>query len=176
MRRLVFASVLGSALAAAVNAEPDDRLPPEAYINPIDQKIAATGQPVGDRTTPCEILIKSEERNGVTYRDVERVPTDQCVRMTEPQRWRGLWRNEFEGSQFCPDARWSCSFEDRPRIWFRSNTVFPDATMPRLGYIYEIEFIGRMTAFKGGYGHFSMYDHEIIADEIVSMRELPTMD
>jgi hypothetical protein len=176
MMRAVFVGAFGVALAAVAYAEPDDRLPPEAYLDPIDQQIAATGKPVGDRETPCEILIESQVRDGRTYRDVERVPTEQCVKMSEPQRWRGLWRFEFEGSQFCPGERWRCSFDHQPRIWLQPKARFPEGAGPRLGYIYEVEFVGRITAFKGSYGHFGMYDHEIIADEIIAMRELPTLD
>jgi len=173
-------SFLALVLAAA-DVEPTDSVcegyqPLEAYIDPIDREIAATGKAVGDRIAPCTILKSQEYRDGVLHQEVEWLATEKCVKMDAPKRWRGLWRNEFEGSQFCPGTPDHCSYDDRPRIWFSHKGNFPGGMKPSIGYIYEIEFVGRMTAYEGSYGHFGLFDHEIIADQIMSVRQLPTAD
>jgi len=173
--------ILALVLSAA-DVEPTDSVcegcqPVEAYINAVDRQIAATGKAVGDRIAPCTILKSQEFRDGVLHQEVEWLATEKCVKMDAPKRWRGLWRNEFEGSQFCPGTPDHCSYDDQPRIWFaKGKAKFPNGVKPSIGYIYEIEFVGRMTAYKGQYGHFGLFDHEVVADEVISIRQLPTKD
>jgi hypothetical protein len=42
----------------------------------------------------------------------------------------------------------------------------PDQTL------YAVEFIGRRTAVKGRYGHMGVFDHELIVDRMISMRQV----
>ncbi|MEA3050683.1 MAG: hypothetical protein QOG84_2519 [Sphingomonadales bacterium] len=140
--------------AAIAAAGPADRLPLEAYRDPIDRQIAETGKGVSGRPLPCAY---EEIHNGVTV--IVRQPTDICVKMSPQRRFRGLWRHPMEGSRFCPEPATSCS-GDSPgeKIWL-SGTPGTDGR----GELYRVDFIGRKTMFKGPYGD-GFSDSEIVMD------------
>ena len=136
-------------------------LPPEAYLDPIDQQIARSGVGLPDRPSPCA----SARRNGVgKLTAISKLPPERCVRMTQPQRWSALWKDEFEGSQFCPKPATNCPQDGR--IWLSGLR----AGSP--GGLYAVEFIGRQTIDKGAYGHFGLSDHYILVDQLISMKRL----
>lgn len=141
--------------------------PPEAYLDPIDRQIAATGVPVGNRTEPCTTLLKRETKGKNVIEHVEWLPTDKCVRMTPRKRFRGLWRYEFEGSQFCEEPATTCEFaRDGPTTWLSARTEDYDE-----GRLYRVEFIGRKTIDAGNYGHFGIFAHEVIVDRFLSTKQ-----
>jgi hypothetical protein len=88
--------------------------------------------------------------------------------MTEPQVFSGLWRNDFEGSQFCPAPAATCEFKSPgERIWLTARPGRrPD------GKLYRVEFVGRKTMFKGRYGHMGVFDHEIVMERMVIYTEV----
>jgi len=154
---------LAAAVAALAQAHGFNEPPPEAYVDPVDRQIARTRVGVPGRPVPCG---REEIENGVKM--VIGQPTDQCFRMLPAQRWRGLWRNDFEGSQFCPEPATTCGF-DTPgdRIWL---SFRPERRMDRK--LYRVEFVGRRTMYKGAYGHMGASDHEIIVDRMIAVREV----
>lgn len=164
LRVVAVAFLIGCCTSA--EAALGDRLPPEAYLDAVDRQIARTGEGVPGRPFPC-----SRETTEGGYKFIETIPTDQCVRMLPPQRLRGLWRNEFEGSRFCPAPAQECSF-DTPgdRIWLNFAADLPEVRIHPVGGLYEIEFTGRRTVYKGPYGHLGVSDHEVIVDGVVAMR------
>jgi hypothetical protein len=97
---------------------------------------------------------------------------EDCVQMTVPRRWTGLWRAAFEGSQFCADEAerpaTQCEYKDgHPNTWFEPGTGYtPDASL------YRVDFIGRRTVRAGHFGHMGMSDHEMIVDRMISMKEV----
>jgi hypothetical protein len=98
--------------------------------------------------------------------------TDECFEMAPAKRWTGLWRNEFEGSRFCPSPAQDCSF-DSPgdRIWLSyANVQGPGSEAVSEG-LYAIEFVGRRTLKRGSHGHFGASDHEIIVDRLMSIKQ-----
>jgi hypothetical protein len=103
------------------------------------------------------------------------LPTDQCYRMSEPQRMKGVWIDAFEGSQFLPGARDTSQAEIEPDgIWLDVETnripgLFQTSLTAGLR-AFEIEFIGRQTATAGQYGHLGGSRHEIIVDRLISAR------
>lgn len=118
---------------------------------------------------------------GITDECVERLqsddtrspPTDQCFEMQEPRPWRGLWRNVFEGSRFCPEPARECG-HDTPgeRIWLTFSEHLPQSGFDDFGGLYEMEFVGRRTLNRGHHGHFSQYYHALVVDRVTSMREI----
>ena len=105
------------------------------------------------------------------YEGVEAVPreTDQCFQMMPPQRWKGLWRNDFEGQRFCPSPSTECSpnpSEDYIWLTFAGDRPPKEAEM---GRIYRVEFTGRRTLREGHYGHGGLAQHEIIVDHLISI-------
>jgi hypothetical protein len=106
--------------------------------------------------------------NKIRWGGIPATPTavDQCFKMQPARRWRGVWRNEFEGSRFCPAPATKCSFySPGDRIWLDA-PKHPDHTL------YAVDFIGRRTAVKGHYGHMGVFDHELIVDRMIAMRQL----
>jgi hypothetical protein len=148
--------------SAAAFAGPDDKLPPEAYVRLIDQQIARSGAGVPGRPFPCsyeEVIDGSAE--------VASSPTELCVKMLPQQRWRGLWRNQFEGSRFCQEPAKTCdATTPGEKIWLSQTPGHPG------GGLYWIELVGRRTMYRGPYGHLGMSDHELIIDRVISMKEL----
>ena len=158
MKYAFAAIVLG--WSAIAQAGIKDKLPPEAYQDPIDQQIARAGKGVPGRPSPCAY---EEVRNGVDT--IESQPTGLCVKMLPQQRFRGLWRHPMEDSRFCPEPASQCKY-DSPgdKIWL-SDTPGSGGH----GELYRVDFIGRRTMYKGGYG-FS--DYVIIMDEVIKMELL----
>lgn len=136
--------------------------PASAYRNWNDRLAVAAGFRDLGLVWPC---TRKEQTDGVKVQ--ERTATDQCYKMDAPRRRTGLWRNEFEGSRFCPAPATECAF-DTPGdvIWLDPERVSkkePDEAL------YRVEFIGRRTAVKGHYGHMGGSDYEIIVDRFISV-------
>ena len=101
---------------------------------------------------------------------------DQCFRMDRPRRWRGLWLNAFEYSRFCPAPAHECSYGDpRTSFWLTgSRSVrLPQYQGQPQSPVYEVEFIGRKTAFPGHYEGGSQ--QEIIVDRMISMKPVTSL-
>jgi hypothetical protein len=137
--------------------------PPEAYLDPVDRQMARTHTSLPGRPGPC---AREERQNGIAV--IVSAPVDRCFRMLPPRRWRGLWRNDFEGSQFCPEPATRCDYgTEKEQIWL---TERPDKRPD--GKLYRIEFIGRKTMYKGAYGHMGASDHEIVMDRLIAAQEV----
>ena len=136
--------------------------PPEAYLDPVDQQIVRTRIGIPGRPVPC---AREFIKKGI--RTIKGKSTEECFKLLPPQRWVGLWRNDFEGSQFCPAPAATCSYNTPgDRIWLTENpSRRPDRKL------YAIEFIGRRTMYKGAYGHMGASDHEMIMDKLISLKE-----
>lgn len=101
---------------------------------------------------------------------------EQCFEMSEARSWRGFWQNDFEGSRFCPEPMKECAY-DTPgdNIWLSyAEGVETPPSWPEVGAggMYEVEFIGRLTAKRGHYGHMGASDHELVIDRVISIRIL----
>jgi hypothetical protein len=97
----------------------------------------------------------------------------------EPQQhWEGLWRADFEGSQFCPAPATECS--DRPIDERKRQTVislqfasgWPAEMREAPGGLYKVVFDGRRSLFRGHFGHMGMADREIVVDRLISIVEI----
>jgi hypothetical protein len=159
-------------LAIATLSSCNDHGPPAAaYRDWKDQLVVAVG--LRNFMWPCS--VKEKSKFGVAYASI---PLDQCYKMDAPRRWRGVWRNDFEGSQFCPGGSASCGYESvaerkGPIAWLDFAGPLPAELKPRRGGgLYSIDFIGRRTKYRGFYGHAGMSDEAIIVDRIISMEEL----
>ena len=97
--------------------------------------------------------------------------TEQCFHMTPRQRWRGVWRNDFEGQIFCPAPARDCS-PGSDDVWLNFSKQLPHSKLESIGGLYEIEFIGRKTVHRGRFGHFGMFNHEVVVERVISLREL----
>jgi len=149
--------VLG--LTANASAGPGDKLPLDAYRDPIDRQIAATGKGVPGRPFPCTY---EETQNGVTT--IVQQPVSVCVKMSPQQRFKGLWRMGQETSIFCPAPATECRYDGRAgKIWL-SRTPGGGGR----GDLYRVDFIGRRTLYKGSYGD-GFADYEVVMDRPIKI-------
>lgn len=143
--------------------------PASAYQSWKDRLVVSTGIPFFGLTPPCIEWV--EDQHGSYYAGI---PTDQCFKMLPPQRWRGLWRNEFEGSRFCPEPARECGLP--PDDWYGPWGIWLDVERvsrePADGALYRVEFVGRRTAVKGAYGHLGGSEHALIVDRVISMKQV----
>lgn len=166
-RRWVILGGAGLLYLVAVNAANDP--PAYAYRGWKNQLWIALG--LQGFWHPCYRRVEDEQR--VVFHGL---PTDRCYRMTPPRRMRGVWIDEFEGSQFVPGAR--DASQARPGlggIWLDVETnEIPGLFRSSEGGLraYRIDFIGRQTAVAGRYGHLSASDHTIIVDRLISARSM----
>jgi hypothetical protein len=94
-----------------------------------------------------------------------------CFDMLPDQRWTGLWEKGWEWTNFCPDPAADCDWMAKRGIWL---TFAKDAYRgPKLANgIYRIEFIGRRTRQAGNFGHTNAYDHLMVVDRLISIRQV----
>jgi hypothetical protein len=95
-----------------------------------------------------------------------------CEQRLPPRRWRGLWRDDFEGSLFCPAPAGECRNRlilPNDQIWLDLKPRPAAVRDQRLGGLYRVEFIGRETARGTSY---SGYAQDIIVDRLISIKEI----
>jgi hypothetical protein len=137
---------------------------------------------VGDRLIrdyPCSIYDDP--------RFISSLPTDHCYKMGEPQRFSGVWIDEFEGQEFIPDGvalpelpqdRRSPEFMKKYRE-LRAASIWLDVDRAGLGYDFNngtrrvhVQFIGRKAVYPWNYGHMGAWRNYIIVDRVISHRKL----
>jgi hypothetical protein len=147
-------------------------LVPEAYIRPEDQEKAQRLRDGYSASFPC-----SYDKVEFGAPAIATVPTDQCFKMTKPQRMRGLWRNDFEGQAFCaaparecPASKWK---PNEPGVaWIDFSSPLPGSADTPPGGLYAIDFVGRETAYPGPYGEYGLYNQEVVVDRLLSITEV----
>ncbi len=104
------------------------------------------------------------------------VEVDRCFPMTEPRKFHGVWRTQFEGSIFCPNATDLCQPTiEGPIAWLSTSAGVELPIEPATGReprYFELVFVGRSTKEKGNYGHMGASDYEILVDDLISAREI----
>jgi hypothetical protein len=139
---------------------------PEAYLRAEDQRKAELLSDGYSAPMPC---VHEKMELGAPV--VAGLPLDQCFKMTKPQQWQGLWRNDFEGSQFCAAPANRCPENEPTRsVWLHLATPVPGAEDTPPGGLYAIDFIGRKTAYSGVYDGGA--SEEIMLDHLISIKEV----
>lgn len=101
------------------------------------------------------------------------IGSKECFRFNPPERMRGIWLDEFEGSEFLPHATAS------PVVWpYSPDAIWLEFTRPEPlltggQQAYAIEFVGRRATYPGNYGHLGASRHLIIVDELLSAKPVP---
>jgi hypothetical protein len=101
---------------------------------------------------------------------------EYCFKFTPPRRMHGLWRNSFEGSEYCDDSAGKCpdaKVEKDPKsfTWFALQ-LLPGWKDTPPGGLYKVDFIGRRSVGAGMFGHFGMSQNEVIVDRLLSIEEV----
>jgi hypothetical protein len=142
---------------------------PEAYLRPEDQKKAQRLRDGYSSPFPC-----SYEKTELGSHVIASLPTDQCFKMTKPQRKTGLWRNDFEGQAFCAAPARECPFgkwrPNEPGVAWIDFASLPGSEDTPPGGLYAIDFVGRATAYPGQYGEYGLYNQEVIVDRLISIK------
>jgi hypothetical protein len=121
---------------------------------------------------PCSRTVQTEQGRFET-----RLPTEQCFRMSSPERMRGVWIDEFERSRFLSGARdTSAADMGLGGTWLDVETnripgLFQDPPTMQLR-AFEVEFIGRKTSYGGRYAHLGASDNYVVVDRLISARPL----
>lgn len=144
---------------------------PESYARLEDQRAAARLRAGYQAPVPCA-SYSVDSRIPVS----KSLPDDLCFKFAPAQRMQGLWRNEFEGSQFCAAPARRCSGSDHypfepgvASLQFARPASAIDGLYP--GGLYAIDFVGRRTVFDGSYG-YGFFSQEVIVDRLISIREV----
>jgi hypothetical protein len=125
--------------------------------------------------------LKDECLEKIRWGGVEALTGDveDCYKFDPPRHWKGLWFSGFEASRFCPEPARHCLY-DTPgeRIWLEAS---PSVRIPAYngeaeGVLFQVNFIGRKTSYRGGYGHMGGSDQEVIVDRLLSMKRLGTVE
>ena len=101
---------------------------------------------------------------------------EMCREMTKPRVWRGLWAYGFEWSQFCAEPAKSCGPPrklDADITWLTFGEDWPSGldSKQETGAVFEVEFVGRRTVYAGSKGHMGIFQHEMVIDRLISMKE-----
>lgn len=158
-------------LVAALGACSPEALP---YRNPID-RLGAEFSRLGWITYwPCSSPI--EDIDFV----VNSIPPEDCYRFDAPERMRGVWLLEMEGSTFLPDANASPAvrpFMDDDCTWLEPArdilfSQLPDLKPAQSPPTYLIEFIGRRSTYPSIYGGGGGCPNLVLLDELISARSI----
>lgn len=97
----------------------------------------------------------------------------KCSRMTEPRRYRGIWRVEFEASVLTPIGQPRCLQEKGGDCAWIEGKDLPWPGRWDCSREYEIEFIGRRNALPGSYGHGGSSHYKVVVDRLISAKRRP---
>jgi hypothetical protein len=117
--------------------------------------------------------------NKLKWGGIGALPNDvgQCFKFTPPKRMQGLWRNQFEGSDYCEDQARPCPDKKMNAshgfsTWLEMRAPLPGARDTPPGGLYAIDFVGRRSVGAGKFGHFGMWRNEVIVDRLLSIKEV----
>lgn len=172
MRRILTATCIRAVCSASAGCD-ERATPAQGYQRWKDKIVAATHIPFFGFKGLCDTRWVSDKFGG--YYD--HLPPDQCYKMDAPRHWSGLWRDEFEGSRFCPGPATECSF-DSPgeKIWFEYSFGMtqsrPAERKVPPGGLYLVDFVGRRSTYRGQYGHMGGSDRFITVNRMISIKEI----
>jgi len=158
-------------LQASQEATQRPFLLPEAYRRRIDQdrarlfnKAMAAGHPA-NAAFPCELP------NGQSLSD------EQCYVWKSPEKFRGIWLDQFEGSQFFPNRKAmveGCAAAGGIWLQFKRKPASKSEQRGGFGQPYAVEFIGRQMRYPSPSGHFGLFKSTIMVDRMLSIRAVPS--
>jgi hypothetical protein len=116
--------------------------------------------------SPCPPGEAKDQSGNVLFE----LPPDECYKMLPQRLWTGLWRDEFEGSRFCPDPAETCDAKTPgDEIWLVAKSFA--RTDPNDNF-RRVRFLGRRTAVRGRYGHFGEFDYLLVVDRFIVSEKL----
>ncbi|MCB2077103.1 MAG: hypothetical protein KDE55_05315 [Novosphingobium sp.] len=155
-----------------------------------DKDASITDAGPSDELTEEDIQAIRKSLPGVSEKCIDKVRAgglmaypvgvENCFEMDVPREWSGLWRNDFEGSLFCPVPETRCRFDEdydskNATIWLqvpRAGEWREKMMSLKYGGLYEITFRGRRTLNRGNFPGGGVFDHEMVIDEIMRLEEV----
>ncbi|WP_162888129.1 hypothetical protein [Sphingomonas mesophila] len=134
--------------------------PPEAYAHLGDRLRARLHAHDFGFLGPCAYRLSESV--------IGHIPAQECYRFAPPQRFSGVWVNEYEGSRFCSGAKVDCPY-GTSQTWLEWNGPLPAIFErdPERPDAYGLEFIGRRTLVAGAYGHMGGSRHYVLVDRLI---------
>jgi hypothetical protein len=135
------------------------------------------------KMSDTQLRLMRSEMPGITdecldkakWGGVEAMPkAEECFRFSKSQRMQGLWRNQFEGSEFCESSDRRCpdpktAADPESFIWLELELPAGYEDTPP-GGLYAIDFVGRRSLGGGMFGHFGVAKHEVLVDRLLSIK------
>jgi hypothetical protein len=139
-----------------------------ALANAIDAKIAQIRASNPGIKETCLTKLRANQLGATEW-----VNNPDCFEMMPEQRWSGLWNSGWEWTNFCPEPAEECpGASDRGDIWLKlAKDAYRGPEL--LDGVYRIEFVGRRTKVPGHFGHLGQYDYLMVADRVISIKEIP---
>lgn len=166
-------ALVGAAPAAAPRRIIDDPkrlallrqlIVPEDYLRVEDRESARLMRDGYAAEWPC-----TYETTELGSPSIASLPTEQCYKMTKPQRIQGFWNDDFEGSQFCTIPK-DC-FYPHVGTWLEFADPKMEAREPT-EKLYQVDFIGRRPLHSGSFGHFGLFPTDVVVDRIISIKQV----
>jgi hypothetical protein len=152
--------ILLSFVLLASGCSPRGATSPAAYLHFRDYFRASFGSVFG---YPCTHLTRED---GVDV--YESTKPQDCYRFSAARRMRGVWIDEFEGSEFFEGAtsRSAVSLKNNDQTWLELENHRPT------GRAYFMDFIGRKTLVPGHYGHMGGSRNLVLINRVISVRPI----
>ncbi|NUR45272.1 MAG: hypothetical protein HOP91_03810 [Sphingomonas sp.] len=163
--RLTFV-VMAAVLIAGCKQQPQQ---PPRQQKVSDAEIAEMHRDMPGMTDACLDKLKWGGSEGLPRQ------YEDCFKFTPSQRMQGLWRNNFEGSEYCDGSSGQCpdaKANAETGIWLAMRSPLPGVDDTPPGGLYAIDFIGRRSIGAGMFGHMGMAKNEVIVDRLLSIKEV----
>jgi hypothetical protein len=154
---LIAAALLTTACEKPPHA--DSMTPPSAYLHWGDRLKAALQINGLLGLRPCM------ETNGGVHVPVE---SEQCWRLEQPRRWRGLYSWAPHAKVFCPAPATECPSRDWSNVSWLEFSKPPG--LPKHAAVLALDFVGRHTAYHSNGKRMD----GIVVDKLISIREIET--
>jgi hypothetical protein len=99
-----------------------------------------------------------------------------CLPFSQPAHIKGVWVIALENSSFFEGAAsFSPGMLQTIETWLEPDQWRPEHARSAQGErvrAYVVEFVGRRSLCRGGFGSMGVYPHEVLADRFTSIREV----
>ena len=142
--------------------------------DPSNASVAGAGPGLSCRaaTEPARLLRCATQQSHANERDQALA----CLPHSPPVHLRGVWVIVLEGSTFFEGAaRYKPEMSQSIGTWLEPDHWSPEQTRSAQGErvrAYLVDFVGRRSLCRFGYGHMGVSPDEVVVDQFTSIREI----
>lgn len=146
----------------------DRPTPAAAYAKWTDRLIVSLGLEYSVGTSCWEKVGEGDE-SGVRF-----IGEEKCFRFDPPERIKGVWMREYEGSSLLTQAQYDAGlrFIRDDDTWLEPFAADRPPVDEKDVRAYRVEFIGRRSSYPGAYGHMGGSRHIVLLDRMISIEEI----